>query len=307
MSLNEQITGTVFDIQRFSVHDGPGIRTIVFLKGCPLRCRWCSNPESHDWTRQLAFIKRDCIQCNKCVEACNYDALQIIPSFDVKKDQCVLCGDCASVCYPGALAMEGNIVTVPDLIKELRRDSNHYRRSNGGVTLSGGEAIAQADFSAELLKACKREGWHTAVETAAYVPQEKFEKTLPYIDLVLLDIKHADSKKHELFVGKPNELILENAQFIASFPSTELIIRVPLIPSFNDQPEEILAIANIASHLPGVKHIHLLPYHRMGENKYGYLNYEYRMGDIKPPNPDDVSQLKALVEKHTSLICQIGG
>lgn len=305
--MNEPITGTVFDIQRFSVHDGPGIRTIVFFKGCTLRCRWCSNPESQEWTRQLAFIKRDCIQCNKCVEACEYDALQISPSFYVIKDRCILCGDCADVCYPGALAMEGEVVTVPDLMKQLRRDSNHYRRSGGGITLSGGEAVAQADFSAELLKACKREGWNTAIETAAYVPQEKFEKTLPYIDLVLLDIKHANSQKHEQFVGKPNDLILENARFIASFPNTELVIRVPLIPGFNDQDDEVLAIANIANSLPDVKHLHLLPYHRMGENKYGYLNYEYRMGDVKPPNPEDVSRLRELVEKNTSLTCQIGG
>lgn len=305
--MNEPITGTVFDIQRFSVHDGPGIRTIVFFKGCTLRCCWCSNPESQEWTRQLAFIKRDCIQCNKCVEACEYDALQISPSFYVIKDRCILCGDCADVCYPGALAMEGEVVTVPDLMKQLRRDSNHYRRSGGGITLSGGEAVAQADFSAELLKACKREGWNTAIETAAYVPQEKFEKTLPYIDLVLLDIKHANSQKHEQFVGKPNDLILENARFIASFPNTELVIRVPLIPGFNDQDDEVLAIANIANSLPDVKHLHLLPYHRMGENKYGYLNYEYRMGDVKPPNPEDVSRLRELVEKNTSLTCQIGG
>lgn len=307
MLIDEQITGTVFDLQRFSVHDGPGIRTIVFFKGCTLRCRWCSNPESQHWEKQLAFIKRDCIQCNKCTAACNYNALQISPHFTVDKERCVLCGDCSDICYPGALAMEGRIVNVVELMTELRRDNSHYRRSGGGITLSGGEAIAQATFSAELLKACKHEGWHTAVETAAFVPQEKFEKTLPYIDLVLLDIKHADSKKHEQFVGKPNELILENAKFIASFPNTELVVRVPLIPGFNDQQDELLAIANIADKLPGVKHLHILPYHRMGENKYGYLNYEYAMGDVKPPKPEDVSKLREAVEKYTSLTCQIGG
>ena len=305
--MSEEITGTVFDIQRFSVHDGPGIRTIVFLKGCPLRCRWCSNPESQEWVRQLAYIQADCIKCGKCVQACQYNALDFTSGFHVDKDKCVLCGDCSAVCYPGAMVMEGKIRTVSDLIKELRRDNTHYRRSGGGITLSGGEALAQATFSAALLKACQAEGWHTAVETAAYVPREKIAQTLPYLNLVLLDIKHADSKKHEQYVGQPNELILENAHYIASFPNVELIIRVPVIPGFNDQPEEIAAIAKIANSLPGVKKLHLLPYHRMGENKYDYLKYDYKMKGIDALSPERAAYLKTVVEQNASLHCQIGG
>ncbi len=307
MSTEEQITGTVFDIQRFSVHDGPGIRTIIFLKGCPLRCRWCSNPESQDWQRQLAYNINDCIHCGKCLQACNHNALSFTPIFHVNKEKCILCGDCSNACYPGALHMEGELKTVPELIKELKRDNNHYRRSGGGITLSGGEALAQATFSAALLQACQEQGWHTAVETAACVPREKLEKTLPYINLVLLDIKHADSKKHEAFTGKPNELIQENARFIASFPNTELIIRVPVIPGFNDQPEEIAAIARIADSLPGVKKIHLLPYHRMGENKYDYLQYNYAMKGIIPLTIEQINHLKQVVEQNSSLLCQVGG
>lgn len=307
MSEQEKLTGTVFDIQRFSVHDGPGIRTIVFFKGCPLRCRWCSNPESQEWVRQLVYLKQHCIHCGKCLEACPQSALDFSNGFFVDKSKCDLCGKCVQACYPGALNMEGEIKTVSALISELRKDSIHYRRSGGGVTLSGGEALAQADFAVALLKACKDEGWHTAVETAANISREKLALTLPYLDMVLLDIKHADSLKHEQYVGKPNDIILENAHYIANTPNVELVIRVPVIPGFNDQPDEIAAIAKIADNLPGVQKIHLLPYHRMGENKYDYLQRDYEMKGIKPSENSHIGQLKIVVEQNSSLTCQIGG
>ncbi|WP_434778168.1 glycyl-radical enzyme activating protein [Neisseria sp. Ec49-e6-T10] len=304
--MTEQMTGTVFNIQRFSVHDGPGIRSIVFFKGCHLRCEWCSNPESQDWRAQLMFVQSDCMQCGQCVKACPHQAIAFNPSFSLNKEQCTLCGQCVEVCYSGALILEGYQATVPELIKELRKDAIQYRRSGGGITLSGGEALAQPDFCAQLLKACKEEGWHTAIETAAFVPRENIEKVLPYLDLVLMDIKHANSTKHTCYTGKPNEPILENAKLFDQ-ADVELIIRVPVIPGFNDKVEEIIDIAKIAASLSSVKELHLLPFHRMGENKYQHLQYEYKMKGVVPIVSEKIIQLKETVEQATQLHCQIGG
>ena len=302
----EQPTGIVFNIQRFSVHDGPGIRSIVFFKGCRLRCEWCSNPESQDWRPQLMLLKPNCIYCGHCEPACGNGAISFNPEPSINREKCTTCGSCVDVCYSQALSIAGQQRTVPELITELRKDSVHYRRSGGGITLSGGEALAQPEFCAAMLAACKGEGWHTAVETTAFAPQSVLEQVLPNLDLVLLDIKHADSAKHERHTGKTNELILENAAFIAAFPGVKLTIRVPVIPGFNDQPEEIAAIAAIARSLPGVTNLHLLPYHRMGENKYDHLQYEYKLKGVAPTGPEKIQALKRIVES-TGLSCQIGG
>ncbi len=256
------VTGRIFDIQKFSVHDGPGIRTIIFLKGCSLRCRWCCNPESQKFEIQTMLQN--------------------------SKEKVI-----------------GRDVTVGDVLKTVKQDMPYYRRSGGGMTLSGGEMLCQSDFAYALLRAAKESAINTAVETTGFADFEKIEKLLPYIDTVLMDIKHTDSTKHKEFTTKPNELILENAVKIAE-KANKLIIRVPVIPTFNDTEEEIASIAKFASSLKGVKEINLLPYHSFGRDKYEGLGRKYMMGDLPSPTDEKMQKLKKVAERY-GLICKIGG
>lgn len=256
------VKGRIFDIQRFSTHDGPGVRTIVFLKGCPLRCRWCCNPESQ--------------------------------SYEIQQMR-----------QGGKAKTIGRDVTVGDVLQEVLRDRPYYRRSGGGMTLSGGESLWQPDFTEALLKACHENGVNTAIETTGFADQAVIERCLPHLDMVLMDIKHTDSRKHEEFTTRPNETILQNARFIAE-RAKRLIIRVPVIPGFNDTAAEIDAIAAFAAWLPNVNEIHLLPYHRMGRDKYDGLDRPYLMGDVQPPSAEHMNGLKQVAERH-GLITRIGG
>ena len=256
------VTGRIFDIQKFSVHDGPGIRTIVFLKGCALRCRWCCNPESQSYEIQTMMQN-------------------------------------------GKPKTIGRDVTVEEVLRTVKQDLPYYRRSGGGMTLSGGEMLCQSDFAYALLRGAKESAINTAVETTGFAPYEKIEKLLPYIDTVLMDIKHIDAAKHKQFTTQSNELILENAVKIAK-NAKKLIIRVPVIPTFNDTEEEIGAIAYFASQLDGVDEINLLPYHRFGKDKYDGLGREYLMGDLPSPTDEKMQRLKAVAESF-GLICKIGG
>lgn len=254
--------GRIFDIQKFSVHDGPGIRTIVFLKGCVLRCRWCCNPESQ-----------------------NYEIEKMI--------------------VDGKEKIIGRDVAVEEVLEEVRQDEVYYRRSGGGITLSGGETLCQPKFGAALLRASAECGIHTAMESMACAPFEVIEKFLENLDLYLMDIKHMDGRKHKEFTGRSNELMLENAKKIAS-KGQKLIVRVPVVPTFNDTPEEIRAIAQYASGLPGVEEMHILPYHRLGQDKYNGLNRQYMMGDALPPSKEHMERLLEEVSK-AGLKGQIGG
>ena len=259
---NENVTGRIFNIQRFSIHDGPGIRTIVFFKGCLMRCAWCCNPESQEW-------------------------------------------DIETMTEGGKVKTVGRDVTVGEIMPEILSDMPYYRRSGGGITLSGGEALCQADFAAALLAECKAAGLHTAIESAASTSFEKIEKILPHLDLYLMDIKHMNPQKHREYTGMCNKRILENAKRIAE-SGVELIIRTPVIPGFNDTPEEILEISRFAARLPGVRQHHLLPYHRLGTDKYAGLGRSYSLGEILPPPPERMEHLKSVAET-TGLIVQIGG
>lgn len=256
--------GRIFDIQRYSIHDGPGIRTIVFLKGCVLRCRWCCNPESQEYEIQTMNVL-------------------------------------------GKPKIIGRDVTVEEVLEEVERDRNFYRRSKGGLTLSGGECLCQPDFSRDLLRAAKEVGITTAIESMGCAQYETIERILPYLDTYLMDIKHMNSVKHKEFTGKSNELMIENAMKIAKSGQTNLVIRVPVIPTFNDTEEEILAIAKYAEQLPNVTKIHILPYHRLGQDKYDGLGRKYTLTEILPPNNEHMEQLKRVVVNNTSLNCQIGG
>ena len=259
-----QTKGRIFDIQRYSIHDGHGIRTIVFLKGCVLRCRWCCNPESQEYKIQTMMVQ-------------------------------------------GKPKTIGRDVTVEEVVQEVEKDRAYYRRSGGGLTLSGGESLCQPEFARDLLRAAKEAGITTAMESMACAKWEVIESILPYLDQYLMDIKHINPEKHKEFTGRSNELMLENARKVAASGMTELSIRVPVIPTFNDTPEEIRDIARFADKLPGVKRIHLLPYHRLGQDKYEGLGREYLMKDILPPTNEHMEMLKRVVTENSRLICQIGG
>ncbi|MEG1431648.1 glycyl-radical enzyme activating protein [Eubacterium sp.] len=297
--------GVVFNIQRFSLNDGPGIRTILFLKGCPLSCLWCSNPESQKIRPVTLYDVKKCIHCGRCLGICPHGALgPQFPTF-IDYERCVGCGECEAVCPAGALVRKGKPMTIQQVIRELKKDAPTYRNSGGGITLSGGEPLTQFEFSAEVFKACQYQGWHTAIETTGYTfNEEALEMVFKYVDLALLDIKCIDEGTHMKYTGVSNEIILHNAKKISQM--TETIVRVPTIPGFNASPEEITRICEFTKTLTGVKMIHLLPYHALGSNKYAMMGRPYEMEGIKPPEKELMNTLKTVVESH-GLSCKIGG
>lgn len=298
------LEGTVFNIQRYSLHDGPGIRTIPFLKGCPLACKWCSNPESQKPQPEIMYQKSNCIHCGKCFEACRYGALSKENPYMVDRDRCVACGACAEVCPTNALVLKGKKMTVWEVIHELQKDENIYRRSDGGITLSGGESLSQPKFTRELLRACKERGWHTAIETTGMTTKEIIESVMPFVDLALTDIKIIDPSIHKNVTGVDNQIILENLIRISNL--TKTIVRIPVIPNVNDNFEAIREIAEFTKLMKNINEIHLLPYHNFGENKYNLLGRIYPLHGVKELPKDKINLLKQEIEKF-DIACQIGG
>jgi len=302
MKANYETEGVLFNIQRYSLHDGPGIRTIPFFKGCPLSCKWCCNPESQRPQPELIFKSRDCIRCGKCLAACRHQALSLSNPFFVDRTRCTQCGDCTQVCPTGALEMKGKRMTVGQVMRELQKEENLFRRSGGGVTLSGGEPLAQPDFARELLKACKEKGWHTAIETTGLASKAVIEAVFPYVDLALTDIKAINPAVHQANTGVDNSTILENLLRISFI--TKTIVRVPVIPGVNDNPEEIQSITEFARLMLNVSEIHLLPYHRFGENKYALLGRAYPLQEES--GVVDIAPLRRIVES-AGFSCHTGG
>lgn len=303
-SINYGQEGLVFDIQRYSIHDGPGIRTIVFLSGCPLSCEWCSNPESQTLNFVIMYQKKDCVHCGRCISVCKRGAIHPNNEGFIDRAKCSGCGECVNACPTGALVLKGKRMTVAQVIKELKKDAITYRRSGGGITLSGGEPLLQSDFSRELLRACKAQGWHTAIESTGFATEDAIKKVFTFVDLGLIDIKNIDAEKHKRHTGVSNESILKNIKIIAQM--TKVVIRVPVIPGFNSSIEEILAIARYAKEVSGVDTLHLLPYHTYGENKYELLGRDYRMKAVKSLMASEMEKLQEIVESQ-DLKCIIGG
>jgi len=296
--------GTLFDIQRFSIHDGPGIRTLVFFKGCPLRCLWCDNPESWVSTPELGFSIQNCIGCGQCFKVCPTGAIKDDEE-RVDRGKCIVCGKCAEVCYARALTIIGRTYTVEEVIAEVKKDIMFYRRSGGGVTVSGGEPLAQPEFLEALLRGLRSENVHIAIETTGYAREEVIRKIFPLIDLILYDIKHMDSEKHRKYTGVGNERIHHNARVAAGL-GIPIIIRVPVIPGYNDSEANIRATVLFAQELGGVREFHLLPYHRLGQSKYRKLGRKYLLEGVKPPSQQQIEQLAKMVESY-GLKCRIGG
>lgn len=301
------IQGRIFNVQRFSVHDGPGIRTTVFLKGCPLRCVWCHNPESIRGEVELARFESRCIHCGRCTEACPTGRLAALEAGATTDEApaCILCGTCAEVCPAEARQLVGHSVTVDELLSEVLRDRLFFDDSGGGVTFSGGEPLSQPDFLAAALEACRAEGVRTAVDTSGFCRLEDLLRIALWTDLFLFDLKHMDDARHRELTGVSNRRILENLSALAgrlagsngSAASSEprIRIRVPVIPGKNDDPANLSAVARFAASLPGVRRIDLLPYHAHGLGKLERLGAQAPFEPIAPVDPAHLDLLAAVV------------
>ncbi|MFC2070527.1 glycyl-radical enzyme activating protein [Chloroflexota bacterium] len=298
-------SGTIFNIQKFSVHDGPGIRTTVFMKGCPLQCRWCSNAESMNPEPELGIIYSSCNNCGKCIDVCPENAI-IIKNESIRFDRkkCTACGECIGVCAPGALTVYGKQVSVEDVFKEVNKDKSFYEGSSGGVTASGGEPLRQADFVAALFQMCREAGIGTCLDTCGYAPTDRLEKVLAFTDYVLYDIKHMNAEAHKQFTGMPNDLILHNAKVVAE-SKAEMLCRIPLIKDVNDTEENISETAKFLKTLGKDISIELLPYHRLGIGKYKTLDRAYPGETFIKPSDEETEATRKIFENY-SVPCTIG-
>ncbi|MFC1970482.1 glycyl-radical enzyme activating protein [Chloroflexota bacterium] len=292
----EVLRATVFDIQGFSLQDGPGIRTTVFFKGCPLNCRWCSNPESISPSMEIGFIASLCNVCKKCELVCTEGAINSNSDdkIHLARPRCTLCGKCLEVCPTEAIVIWGREMTVQELLEKVKQDRIFYE-SSGGVTMSGGEALQQFPFNFHFLQACREIGIHTCLDTSGYARTEVLEQVLQVTDLVLYDIKHLNPAKHCEYVGKDNELILKNARVVAS-SGVRMICRLPLIPGVNDSTQNIEEMAKFVKQLEGDVPIEILPFHRLARSKYAALDRPYLMERVESPTGERIEEIKAKFE-----------
>lgn len=305
ISPNHNQNGLVFNTQRYSIHDGPGIRTIVFVKGCPLHCIWCDNPEGQKSRPEIVFFADRCFGCSDCVEACSKLALlDQKGTIQILRDKCDLCGECIRACTSGALQQIGRTMTVAEVMEEVEKDRAFYEISGGGMTVSGGEPTMQPSFVEALLSVAQERGINTALETCGETQWPILERLLKFTDLVLYDIKAMDERVHKRLVGTSNAQILSNAAKAAEY--RPLIVRVPVVPGMNDSEENIRAVAAFARRLKGVKEIHLLSYHRLGESKYPRLSIDYKIQGLAPPSQVLMHELEGIVSSY-GLIVRIGG
>jgi len=315
---NNEVFGNIYDIQKFSVHDGPGIRTDVYLKGCPLSCIWCHSPESQSFTPDLAWMEIKCIGteiCGECLKVCEFDALSKgepttnlngdpITYPVVDREKCKICLKCTEVCPSKGLFNTLRHVSVEDCMQKVRQDKRYYEKSGGGVTISGGEPMSQFNFLKALAKACKDEGFHVALDTTGFAPTEHYLEILPYVDLFLYDLKHMDSERSKKLVGVPNELIKTNAKALAA-AGGRFQVRYPIIPKLNDSLENQKATAEFCAEIKdAIDVVQLLPFHKMGQSKYQRLGQKYRM-NVNPPSKEFMEAALALFQSY-GLPAQIG-
>lgn len=279
-------TGIVFDIKRFSIHDGPGIRTTVFLKGCPLTCWWCHNPEGQAPRQELILRPDRCLACGACVEICPQGAIAWEQNATVTdRERCTVCGACIEVCYAGARELAGQRMTVAEVMDEVERDVAFYDRSGGGVTVSGGEPLSQPVFLCELLRACKERSFHTALDTCGFAPWNVLDDARENVDLFLYDLKLMDDGRHREKTGVSNAPLLKNLWRLSRC-GHRIVIRIPIIPGINDDEENVRAIGAFAAELPSLERVDLLSYHRIGRHKYRQLGKVCPMPEVGPPADD---------------------
>jgi pyruvate formate lyase activating enzyme len=296
-----ELIGLVSDFQRFSIHDGPGIRTIVFLKGCPLHCLWCSNPETVSSRPEIMLIPNNCIGCGRCMEECPADCIRSMDGrvSTIDRYSCLLpeCGRCQQVCYANAINISGRYLTVAEVIEVVERDREFYERTGGGVTFSGGEPFAQPGFLREVARAAKAGKLHTAVETCGFVAWETIKSVLGVLDMVLYDIKHMDTERHLKGTGVHNGVILQNLRLMDT-SGISIRARLPLVPGFNDSVENVRATASFVAGLSNLEALDILPYHRMGEPKWGQLDRMYTLHWLTPPGRDHVFELAGIAREY---------
>ena len=276
--------GTILHFEKMALFDGQGLRTVVFLKGCPLECQWCSTPSSQRFKPELGYDPERCMGCAECVAACPHEAIRLSQdglTVITDPERCKLCFTCVGSCPEHARRQYGQEVTAADVLKELEKDDIFYFHSGGGVTLSGGEPLQQLAFAKEILAGCRQRGIHTAIETSGFVPWSHFEETLPFLDTILIDIKVMDAMAHRRVTGRSNSTIIENITRIDQDGSfVDLFIRIPLVPGVNDSEENLLATVAFCKQLKKFKELHLLPYHRLGVETYRFLNRPYLLADL---------------------------
>lgn len=289
-------TGIIFNIQRYSIHDGPGIRTTVFLKGCPLNCWWCQNPESQLSGQEMIFWGDRCIGCGACSTICPSSAIQIKNGIPItEKEKCILCGKCTEKCPALAREIIGEKLTAEEVIKELEKDLVFYEESGGGVTFSGGEPLGQSEFLEGLLNGCREKKIHTAVDTSGYISWEILNKINPKVDLFLYDLKLMDNERHKKYTGVSNEIILENLEKLSSIHNN-IFIRFPVIPGINDDYQNIRKLGEFLSSLE-ITQVNLLSYHYIGKDKYRRLGSAYKLAATQPPSKEKLSEVSAILRK----------
>ena len=302
MSLKAVIT----NISRCSLHDGPGSRTVIYFKGCALRCRWCHNPETLSPQKQLLYLPQKCIGCGRCVALCPQQHIVEANKMTLLRAGCTLCGKCADSCPTGALSLCGEEKTVAELLAEIEKDSHYYQATGGGVTFSGGECLLHPDFLAELARSCIEKGIHTAVETALFVPWSNVENLLPYIRLFYADLKIADPEKHREYTEKDNRLILDNLRRLSE-TAENIIVRIPVIPTVNDTTEDFAGFADILRTLgKGVQKVELLRYNHLAKSKYDILGAEYHSFSDEPQSERQMKQYADCLSDASGLPCCFG-
>jgi pyruvate formate lyase activating enzyme len=289
--------GIIFNIQRYSIHDGPGIRTTIFLKGCPLRCKWCSNPESYSSSPEIFFRTDKCDYCGKCLEVCSPKAISISEnSIEIDRDLCDLCLKCEEICHNGVINCTGKKVSVKEVVLEAMQDEMFYNNSGGGITISGGEPLFQPKFTLNLLKEFKEKSIHTTIDTTGYAAWKDFNEILNYTDLLLYDIKHLNSEIHLKYTGVRNELILKNFENILK-KGSRIWIRVPVIPSFNDSIQFMNELGKFLTKKP-IEKVSVLPYHEWGKHKYKYLGRVYPLSNAQFIDEKIIQDFKKVLDSY---------